>query len=118
MKNKFYLFALLTTSFFISCDNNDDNSGNQATENGITINSDATSLNKRLDYTNSGVISITNTSTAKGLATQSTTDLPLVQIAEINPPTDGNGRTLQANHVAVNGNYAYVAYTMMGEAYS
>ncbi|MDQ6472958.1 hypothetical protein RB619_20150 [Flavobacterium sp. LHD-80] len=118
MKNKFYLFALLTTSLFISCDNNDDNSGNQATENGITINSDATSLSKRLDYTNSGVLSITNTSTAKGLATQATTDLPLVQIAEVNPPTDSNGRTLQANHVAVNGNYAYVAYTMMGDAYS
>ncbi|WP_238567927.1 hypothetical protein [Flavobacterium sp. ASV13] len=105
-------------SLFISCDNNDDNSSNQSSGNGITITSDATSLNQRLDYTNSGVISITNTSTAKGLATQSTTDLPMVQIAEINPPTDSNGRTLQANHVAVNGNYAYVAYTMMGEAYS
>lgn len=105
-------------SLFISCDNNDDNSSDQSAANGITINSDATSLNQRLDYTNSGVISITNTSTAKGLATQSTTDLPMVQIAEINPPTDSNGRTLQANHVAVNGNYAYVAYTMMGEAYS
>ncbi|MRX70020.1 Uncharacterized conserved protein [Flavobacterium resistens] len=118
MRNNFYLFAFLTMSLFISCDNNDDNSNNQSAGNGITINSDATSLNQRLDYTNSGVISITNTSTAKGLATQSTTDLPMVQIAEINPPTDSNGRTLQANHVAVNGNYAYVAYTMMGEAYS
>ncbi|MHC0441931.1 hypothetical protein [Flavobacterium sp. 3-210] len=118
MKNNFYLCAFLTLSLFISCDNNDDNSSDQSAGNGITITSDATSLNQRLDYTNSGVISITNTSTAKGLATQSTTDLPMVQIAEINPPTDGNGRTLQANHVAVNGNYAYVAYTMMGEAYS
>ncbi|WP_426485044.1 hypothetical protein [Flavobacterium sp. 2] len=118
MRNNLYLFAFLTMSLFISCDNNDDNSSDQSAGNGITINSDATSLNQRLDYTNSGVISITNTSTAKGLATQSTTDLPMVQIAEINPPTDSNGRTLQANHVAVNGNYAYVAYTMMGEAYS
>ncbi len=118
VRNNFYLFAFLTMSLFISCDNNDDNSSNQSSGNGITITSDATSLNQRLDYTNSGVISITNTSTAKGLATQSTTDLPMVQIAEINPPTDSNGRTLQANHVAVNGNYAYVAYTMMGEAYS
>lgn len=119
MKNKFYLFALLTTSLFISCDNNDDNSGNQNLENGITINSDATTLNKRLDYTNSGVISISNSSTSKSLnSAQSASDFPLVQIAEVNPPVDSKGRTLQANHVAVNGNYAYVAYTMMGETYS
>lgn len=119
MRNNFYLFAFLTMSLFISCDNNDDNSGNQSLENGITINSDAATLNKRLDFTNSGVIAISNTSTSKSLSSaQAASDLPLVQIAEVNPPTDSKGRTLQANHVAVNGNYAYVAYTMMGDAYS
>lgn len=118
MKKNFYLFAFLTASLLISCDNNDDNSNNQG-QNSITINSDAASLNQRLDYTNSGVIAITNSSVGKSLnSAQAGTDLPLVQIAEINPPTDSNGRTLQANHVAVNGNYAYVAYTMIGDAYS
>lgn len=120
MKKSVYLFSFLAMSLFTFCDNNDDTStDNQAKENNIEINSDVTSLNKRLDLTNSGVITITNTSTSKLLkSSQATTDLPLVQIAEINPPKDSNGRTLQANHVAVNGNYAYVAYTMIGDVYS
>jgi hypothetical protein len=120
MKKRVYLFSFLAMSLFTFCDNNDDTSNdNQAKENNIEINSDVTSLNKRLDLTNSGVITITNVATSKLLkSSQTTTDLPLVQIAEINPPTDSNGRTLQANHVAVNGNYAYVAYTMRGDVYS
>jgi len=120
MKKSVYLFSFLAMSLFTFCDNNDDTSaGDQSKENNVEINNDATSLNRRLDYTNSGVITITNASTSKLLkSNQSTTDLPLVQIAEVNPPTDKSGRTLQANHVAVNGNYAYVAYTMRGDDYS
>lgn len=108
-------------SLFTFCTNNDEsNTDNQAKDNTISINSDITALNKRLDYTNSGVLSLTSSSTGKfAKSTQSSTnDLPLVQIAEVNPPKDSNGRTLQANHVAVNGNFAYVAYTMSGEIYS
>lgn len=120
MKKSVYLFSFLAMSLFTFCDSNDDTAiNNQAKENNIEINNDVTSLNNRLDLTNSGVITITNASTAKSLnSTQSASDLPLVQIAEVNPPTDSNGRTLQANHVVVNGNYAYVAYTMRGDAYS
>jgi hypothetical protein len=120
MKKSVYLFSFLAMSLFTFCDNNDETTNNdQAKENTIEINNDVTSLNKRLDYTNSGVITITNASVSKLLKnSQSTTDLPLVQIAEINPPIDSNGKTLQANHVAVNGNYAYVAYTMSGDVYS
>lgn len=120
MKKSVYLFSFLAMSLFTFCDNNDDTTNDsQAKENNIEINNDVTSLNKRLDLTNSGVITITNVSASKLLnSTQSNIDLPLVQIAEINPPTDSKGRTLQANHVAVNGNYAYVAYTMSGDVYS
>jgi hypothetical protein len=121
MKKRVYLFSLLVISLFTFCTNNDDsNSGNEAKDNTIEINNDITSLSKRLDYTNSGVLSITGSSAGKfsKSAESSTNSLPLVQIAEVNPPTDSNGRTLQANHVAVNGNYAYLAYTMSGEVYS
>lgn len=120
MKKSVYLFSFLAMSLFTFCDNNDETTNNdQAKENTIEINNDVTSLNKRLDYTNSGVIAITNASASKLLKnSQATSDLPLVQIAEINPPIDNNGRTLQANHVAVNGNYAYVAYTTSGDVYS
>lgn len=121
MKKSVYLFSFLAMSLFTFCDNNDDTTtgDNQSKVNNVEINNDVTSLNKRLDYTNSGVITITNNSTSKLLkSSESANDLALVQIAEVNPPIDKSGNTLQANHVAVNGNYAYVAYTMRGGAYS
>ncbi|WP_428232947.1 hypothetical protein [Flavobacterium sp.] len=121
MKKSVYIVSLIAMSIFACCSSNDESStDNQAKDNTIEINNDLTSLNKRLDYTNSGVLSFTSPSggmLAKS-SQSSASDLPLVQIAEVNPPKDSNGRTLQANHVAVNGNYAYVAYTMSGETYS
>jgi len=119
MRKNVYLFSFLAMSLLIGCDNNDDNANNNQSPNSITISTDQASLNKRLDYTNSGVISIDNNNvTGKLASTNTSTTLPLVQIAEINPPVDKNGRTLQASHVAVNGNYAYVSYIMRGDDYS
>lgn len=118
MKKGIYLLSLIALSLFTNCDKSDDISNDsEFNKENITINNDLSNLNKRLDYSNSGVISIVNSSTTRKMEAQSN-DFPLVQIAEINPPIDGNGRTLQANHVAVNGNYAYVAYTMSGNDYS
>ena len=116
-KNIISLLAFFTVVLFTSCDNNDDSTPESQTTDKIKINNDLNSLNKRLDYTNSGVLSLINISTTRKTAASSS-DFPLVQIAEINPPVDNNGKTLQANHVAVNGNYAYVAYTMSGDTYS
>lgn len=119
MKKNIYLFSFLTILLFACCDNNDENANDNQSTNNVTINSNLTELNKRLDYTNAGVISIENsTATGKFAAANATTSLPLVQIGEINPPVDSQGRTLQASHVAVNGNYAYVSYIMRGDAYS
>lgn len=105
-------------SLLIGCDNSDDNQNDNQSLNSITINSDQSSLNKRLDLTNSGVISIENGSVTGKSAETANTTFPLVQIAEVKPPVDANGRTLQASHVTVNGNYAYVSYIMRGDAYS
>lgn len=105
-------------SLLIGCDNNDDNQNDNQSLNSITINSDQSSLNKRLDLTNSGVISIENGSVTGKSAETANTTFPLVQIAEVKPPVDANGRTLQASHITVNGNYAYVSYIMRGDAYS
>ncbi|MWB94185.1 PQQ-binding-like beta-propeller repeat protein [Flavobacterium sp. GA093] len=120
MKKRIYLLSFLSLSLFTFCEKNDDlTDDNQSqTDNNIEISNDVTTLNKRLDYTNSGVISIVNSSSTRKMASATANDFPLVQIAEVNPPTDSNGRTLQANHVAVNGNFAYVAYTMKGNVYS
>lgn len=118
MKKNVYLLSLLAISLFISCDdNNDNNTDNQAVEN-ITINSDQAALNKRLDLTNAGVIAIENNNVTARMTATAATSFPLVQIAEVKPPVDSNGRTLQASHVAVNGNYAYVSYIMRGDVYS
>lgn len=117
MKKNVYLFSFLAMSFLIGCDDNNDGNDNQSVNN-ITINSDQTALNQRLDLTNSGVISIDNVSATGKSAETTNTTLPLVQIAEVKPPVDANGRTLQASHVTVNGNYAYVSYITRGDVYS
>lgn len=118
MKKNVYLLSFLAMSLLIGCDNNDDNQNDNQSLNSITINSDQSSLNKRLDLTNSGVISIENGSVTGKSAETANTTFPLVQIAEVKPPVDANGRTLQASHITVNGNYAYVSYIMRGDAYS
>ncbi|SHH55846.1 LVIVD repeat-containing protein [Flavobacterium defluvii] len=117
MKKNLYLFSFLALSLLISCDDNNDDKNNQLLET-ITITADQNTLNKRLDYTNAGVISIENGSLTGKSADNTVTSFPLVQIAEIKPPVDANGKTLQASHVAVNGNYAYVSYITRGDVYS
>lgn len=119
MKKSIYLFSFLAITFFTSCDKNDDAiNDSQSQTNNIQINSSLESLNKRLDFSNSGVLSIRPNSSSTKKTASTASDFPLVQIAEVNPPIDNNGRVLQASHVAVNGNYAYVAYTMIGNDYS
>jgi len=117
MKKNVYLLSFLAMSLFIACDKSDDSKDNQST-NSITITTDQATLNQRLDLTNSGVVAIENSNATGKMAAAASTTFPLVQIAEVKPPVDANGRTLQASHVTVNGNYAYVSYIMRGDAYS
>ncbi|PBJ15646.1 hypothetical protein [Flavobacterium sp. ACN6] len=118
MKKNVYLLSFLAMSLLIGCDNNDDNKNDNQSLNNITITSDQNALSQRLDYTNSGVISVENTSLTGKSAESTITTFPLVQIAEVKPPVDANGKTLQASHVTVNGNYAYVSYITRGDVYS
>lgn len=118
MKKNVYLLSFLAMSLLIGCDDNNDNKNDGQSSNNITITSDQSTLNKRLDLTNSGVISIENGTLTGKSAETTNTSFPLVQIAEVKPPVDAIGRTLQASHVTVNGNYAYVSYIMRGDAYS
>ncbi|AWK06087.1 hypothetical protein HYN56_18385 [Flavobacterium crocinum] len=118
MKKNVYLLSFLAMSLLIGCDSNDDNKNNNQSLDNITITSDQNTLSQRLDYTNSGVISIENGSLTGKSAESTVTNFPLVQIAEVKPPVDANGRTLQASHVTVNGNYAYVSYITRGDVYS
>lgn len=118
MKKGIFLLSIITLTFATACtDQGNLNSEINPAKNAIVINDNQNQLNQRLDLTNSGVVSIINPSTRKNLVTESE-QFPLTQIAEFNAPKDSQGRSLQANHVAVNGNYAYVAYTLQGNEYS
>ena len=99
--------------FAVSCRQDGELENATATTNEIIINSDAGSLSKRIDFKNSGILTIKN-----GLGRKSDVagDFPLVLVAEVAPPVY-EGKTLRATHVAVEGKYAYVSYNTEGDAY-
>jgi hypothetical protein len=118
MRKGIFLFSLFTLALVTSCsDKEDSNTETNSDKNAIVINDNQAVLNQRLDLTGSGVIAIVSASTGRNLTAESS-QLPLTQIAEFNAPKDSKGNTLQASHVAVNGNYAYVSYTSQGDDYS
>jgi hypothetical protein len=118
MKKGIFLFSFITLALITSCsDQEDSNTGTNTDKNAIVINDNQSVLSQRLDLTGTGVISIVSASTGKSLTAESS-QLPLTQIAEFNAPKDSNGNALQASHVAVNGNYAYVSYNSQGDNYS
>ncbi|MDV6167100.1 hypothetical protein R1T16_01600 [Flavobacterium sp. DG1-102-2] len=117
MKLKFLRGAtLLAILFAVSCQNDDDRAGDNNTQNGVVLNTDAQSLNERISYDNAGVLSMRDDSAENGRTEQVAGTLPLVLVAEVAPPTYG-GVKLKATHVAINGNYAYVSYNVEGEPY-
>ena len=83
MKKNVYLLSFLAMSLLIGCDDNNDNKNDGQSSNNITITSDQSALNQRLDLTNSGVISIENGSLTGKSAETANTSFPLVQIAEV-----------------------------------
>ncbi len=117
MKSRLSILAIVAVLFFVSCSSSDDDNSNGSSNSIIDVNNSTTELRKRISLENSGVVSI-NKATAVGKTLSESNDFPLVQIAEVNAPKDESGRQLQANHVAVNDKFAYVAYTSQGEVYS
>lgn len=115
MKFKSLLGCMLLAAFTLTSCSNDDNieAGNENEK--IIINSDVQSLNKRIKFDNSGVLDVLTPLAGKKTTAQATT-MPMVLVAEVNPPVYG-GKTLKATHVAINGDYAYVSYNTEGEAY-
>ena len=95
----------------VSCTNDGEDFQN-AQENEPILSSDIKTLSQRIDFANSGVLDLKNT-TGK---TTNAGDFPLVLVAEVAPPVY-NGKTLRATHVAIEGNYAYVSYNTEGETY-
>lgn len=117
MFKKISILSCIVAGLIWSCESSDDINSNPASDTFITISTNSAELNQRISRDEAGVLSLSNTNVwSKTNSTAS--DFPLVQIAEIEAPKDEKGRQLQATHVFVKDNYAYVAYTMRGEEYS
>ncbi|GAB4107703.1 hypothetical protein GCM10028791_01490 [Echinicola sediminis] len=119
MNDKLLYFILVSSVVFFACNREDavpSNGNNQ-----IVLNTDEASLNTRLSRENTGVVGITSEATAAigGRISEEEEvagNLPLELIAQVEAPVvDGN--TLQATHVDIDGDYAYVTYNTIGEQY-
>lgn len=109
----------MTALLFQSCQS-DDNLSNENTtdqDSKVVLNSNTTELSNRMDYSQSGVISLTTSKlTSRNAASVAADNFPMSLLAEVNPPTY-EGKTLTATHVDVNGNFVYVSYNTQGETY-
>ncbi len=88
------------------------------TNSSIVINTDSELLSKRLSLEGSGVIGITAPGNPSGrmLADDEAEKISLVLISKASSPTF-EGSTLQATHVDIDGDFAYVSYNTAGAKY-
>ncbi|OOG76892.1 hypothetical protein [Algoriphagus sp. A40] len=113
MKVKLIYLALLAGMIF-SCQDNPD----PLSENHILINTDSEELSKRLSLDGSGVIGISSPANPSGrvMNDEDAEKFSLVLISHASSPTH-EGNTLQATHIDIEGNYAYVGYNTAGSTY-
>lgn len=117
MKNRLLIMVLVAVVVFSSCNREDGvpGTGNDA----ILLNSDAESLSKRFSKDKTGVVGITSETAANARINAEEIpagSLPLELIAQVAAPTH-DGNVLQATHVDIDGNYAYVTYNTKGPKY-
>lgn len=120
MKRKFYslayksifLFSLL--AFATACENGSEN----PSDSNIILNTDSEQLSQRLNFDGTGVIGITAPPNLSGrmLDDDKAEKISLVLIAKAASPTH-EGITLQATHVDIDNDFAYVAYNTAGPQY-
>ncbi|GAA0878601.1 hypothetical protein GCM10009119_15690 [Algoriphagus jejuensis] len=96
--------------FLASCQDTD--SDPQA----ILINTDSEMLSERISLDGSGVISLINPDAAGGRILETSSELPIVLISQVDAP-EFQGVKLRATHVDIDGDYAYVGYNMEGPSY-
>lgn len=85
------------------------------TETEVELNSDSEMLSQRLSLEGTGVIGISAPSNPSGrvMEDDSAEKLPLVLISQAESPVY-EGNTLQATHVDIDGEYAFVSYNTAG----
>lgn len=109
---KHLLLGLALVFAFYSCNDTSDPINNGP----ISINSDSEALTARVKMDNAGVIGLIDPTAPAGRIQETSSDLPLVLVSQVDAPQVG-GQTLRATHVDIEGNYAYVSYNMEGDEY-
>ena len=100
-----------------ACQSDDSSDNNTNTDSKVLLNSNSSELSNRMNYSNSGVITLTTSKlTSKNAVAQAADNFPMSLLAEVNAPTY-EGKKLTASHVDVKDNYVYVSYNTQGETY-
>lgn len=112
VQNLIFLIAILALG--TSCENGSEN----PSDSNIVLNSDSELLSQRLTLDGSGVIGISAPSNPSGrvLGDDDAEKISLVLISQASSPTY-EGKTLQATHVDIDDDFAYVAYNTAGPTY-
>jgi hypothetical protein len=120
MKRKFYALtgkSILFLSLILigsACENTTENPN----DDNILLNNDAEALSQRLSLNGSGVIGITAPSNPSGrtLDDDDAEKISLILISQASSPTY-EGTSLQATHVDIEEDFAYVSYNTAGPKY-
>jgi len=114
------LITVLISALLFSCKNTDSPVGPvdepDITNGRITVTNGTMALDARVKYYDDTTIPVDTTGLRKGQSQSRAAAVTLKLRAEVSPPVSG-GTTLQATHVALDGNYAYVSYNVQGNTY-
>ena len=120
MKRKFYALAAkpILLLFLILIGSACENTTENPSDDNILLNNDAETLSQRLSLDGSGVIGITAPSNPSGrtMDDDDAEKISLVLISQASSPTY-EGTILQATHVDIDEDFAYVSYNTAGPKY-
>ncbi|MDT0691876.1 hypothetical protein RM549_18940 [Salegentibacter sp. F188] len=120
MTKKLLGLSFIVSIFFISCESDDiQNSSTDESNDIFQKESDSEVLRSAVTTEGAGVLGITTISGARNSKKKDVSEIgqiALEQIATIDPPVL-DGQAMRANHVEIDGDYAYVAYTKEGATY-
>lgn len=119
---KIWLLAISAVFIIASC--SDKTTIFENPEDNLIKETDQQKLDNSVNFDRAGVLDIYEdpATTAKRYGNMTgkaepAGDYPLTLIAQIATPTFENGENLAATHVALNGDYGYVSYNTVGEAF-
>ncbi|MDT0685294.1 hypothetical protein [Autumnicola psychrophila] len=119
MTKKLLGLSFILSVFLISCES-DDIQNPSSEEKYFSVESNSSEFSKSISDDGVGVLGVTSVSDNRSMdiidSDSEIGKITLEQIATIEPPVL-DGKAMRANHVDIDGNYAYVAYTKEGPTY-